>query len=55
MHVKEAVKDAFGNVKSLRLSRAGGCDAGDITTEEPPELLDMRGGLFCDEPVRLLT
>ena len=30
------------------------CNAGDVTIEEPSALSDIRGGLFCDEPVRSL-
>ena len=28
------------------------CNAGDVTIEEPSAMSDIRGGLFCDEPVR---
>ena len=30
------------------------CNTGDLTIEEPSALSDIRGGLFCDEPVRSL-
>lgn len=29
----------------------GNTASGEISVEEPPAVLDFRGGLFCDEPV----